>query len=145
MSFPSSSIGGTDGLLPQHLKELIGPAAEDGAVSVLNVSTALITLILEGRTSAAACSLLLGAKLTALMKKNGGIRPISVRCTITRLASECACLHAINTIPGILTPYQLGFGIPGGVEAGVHATRMYLHNLPFNKAFIKVDALSSVR
>ena len=36
-------------------------------------------------------------------------------------------------------PYQLGFGIPGEVEAAVHATRMYLHNLPSNKALIKVD------
>ena len=33
MSFPSGSSEGTDGLLPQHLKDLIGPAAENGAVS----------------------------------------------------------------------------------------------------------------
>ena len=39
----------------------------------------------------------------------------------------------------ILAPYELGFRIPGGVEAAVHATRMYLHNLPFNKAIMKVE------
>ena len=33
MLFPSGSSEGTDGLLPQHLKDLIGPAAENGAVS----------------------------------------------------------------------------------------------------------------
>ena len=148
MLFPSGSSGGTDGLLPQHLKDLIGPAAEDGAVSVLNALTALITLILEGRTPVAVRSLLFGAKLTALTKENGGLRPIAVGSTIRRLASKCACLHALNTIPDILAPHQLGFGISSGVEAAVHATRINLHNLPSNKALIKVDfenAFNSVR
>ena len=47
-----------------------------------------------------------------------------------------------------LAPQQLGFGISSGVEAAVHATRIYLHNLPSNKALIKVDfenAFNSVR
>ena len=38
MSFPSSSSGGTDGSLPQHLKDLIGPEAEDEVESVLNAA-----------------------------------------------------------------------------------------------------------
>ena len=126
----------------------MGPAAEDRAESVLNVLTALISYIVEGRTPAAVCSLLFGAKLTALTKENGGIRPIAVGCTIRRLASKCACLNAINAMPGILTPYQLEFGIPRRVEAAVHATRVHLHNLPFKKALIKMDfenAFNSVR
>ena len=68
-----------DGLLPQHLKDLIGPAAEEGALSVLNALTALTTLILEGRTPAPICPLLFGAKLTtALTKERGDIHPIAV-------------------------------------------------------------------
>ena len=77
MSFPSSSSGRTDGLLTQHLKDLIRPAAEDGAESVLNALTALITPILECRTPTAVCSLLFSAKLTALTKENGGICPVA--------------------------------------------------------------------
>ena len=114
----------------------------------MNALTALITLILEGRTPVAVCSLLFSAKLTALTKENGGLCPIAVGSTIRRLASKCACLHALNTIPDILAPHQLGFGIPSGVEAAMHATRIYLHNLPSNKALIKVDfenAFNSVR
>lgn len=112
VSFPSSSSGGTNGLLPQHLKDLIRPAAEDGAVSVLNVLTSLITLILGGRTPAAVRSLLFGAKLTAFTKESSGIRPIAVRSAIRRLASKCAFLRALNTIPDILAPHQLGFWNP---------------------------------
>lgn len=122
MSFPSRSSGGTDGLLPQHLKDLIGPAAEDGAESVLNGLTALITLILEGGTLAAACSLLFDLRRKWWHSSN---------CR-GRLASKCACLHASNSIPGILASYQLGFEIRSGVEAAVHATRVYLHNLTSN-------------
>ena len=59
MSFPSGSSRGTDGLLPQHLKDLIGPAAEVGAVSVFNVLTALITFILEHLQQYMVCCLVL--------------------------------------------------------------------------------------
>ena len=139
MSFPNGSSGGMDGLLPQHLKDLIGQAAEEGAVSVLNALTALTALILEGRTPAPIRPLLFGAKLTALTKERGGIRPIAVGGAIRRLMSKCACLHALTTIPDLLAPHQLGFGVPDGMEAAVHATRIYLSNLSTNKAIIKVD------
>jgi hypothetical protein len=86
-----------------------------------------------------------GANLTALTKKSGGIRPIAVRCTMRRLASKCACQ---KTIPQILAPHQLGYGIAGGVEAAVHTSRVYLNHLPNEKAMLKVDfrnAFNSIR
>ena len=36
-------------------------------------------------------------------------------------------------------PHQLGFSTPGGVEAAVHARRVYLKHLPTDHAMIKVD------
>ena len=74
MSFPSSSNGG-NWWFAATTSERSHWTAEDGAESVLNALTALITLILEGRTPAAVCSLLFGAKLIALMKENGDICP----------------------------------------------------------------------
>ena len=53
-----------------------------------------------------------------------------------------------KTIPNLLAPYQLGFGIAGGIEAAIHASRVYLNALPSDKALVKVDfrnAFNSIR
>ena len=147
-SFPKGSGGGPDGLLPQHLKDLTSPSAGDGGTSLLTALVGLITLILEGRTPTPIRPLFFGANLTALTKKCGGIRPIAVGYTLRRLASKCASLHALETIPNLLAPYQLGFGIAGDIEAAIHASRVYLNALPSDKALVKVDfrnAFNSIR
>ena len=128
-----------DGLLPQHLKDLTSPTAGDGAAPLLTGLIGLMVLILEGRTPPAIRPLFFGANLTALSKKGGGVRPIAVGCTLRRLASKCACVHALQSIPQLLSPHQLGFGIAGGTEAAVHASRVYLNHLPPDKAMVKVD------
>ena len=64
-------------------------------------------------------------------------------CTLRRLISKCACLHALASIPDLLAPYQLGFGIAAGVEAAIHASRVYLAHLPSNRALVKVDFQSA--
>ena len=115
-SFPKGSGGGSDGLLPQHLKDLLGPTAGDGGGSLLRSLVGLSTLILEGRIPLPIRPLFFGANLTALTKKCGGIRPIAVGCTLRRLASKCACQHALKSIPEKLAPHQLGFGVGGRVR-----------------------------
>lgn len=148
MSFPSGSGSGNEGFLSQHLKDLIGPVSQEGVMALLNALTSLVNLILEGRTPPLIRPILFGAKLTALIKEKGDVRPIAVGRTIRSLASKCACQHALTYIPNILAPHELGFGVPGGIEAAVHATRIYLSNLPNNKAILKVDfinAFNSVR
>ena len=138
VSFPNGSGGGPDGLLPQHLTDLTGPTAGDGGVSLLTSLVGLVTLILEGKVPSAIRPLFFGANLTALTK-DGGIRPIAVGCTLRRLASKCACLHALGVYPPTPAPHQLRFGVPGGREAAVHAARNYLSHSPSQKALLKVD------
>jgi hypothetical protein len=48
-SFLKGSSGGSDGLLPQHFKDLTGPSAGDGGVALLRTLVGLTILILEGR------------------------------------------------------------------------------------------------
>ena len=123
-TFPAGSGGGP---IPQHLKGLTGSTAGEGSAPLLSLLVGLITLILEGRTPPTIRPLFFGANLIALSKKDGGIRPIAVGCTLRRLASKCACHHALESIPHLLSPHQLGFGVPKGVEAAVHAARIYVH------------------
>ena len=138
-SVPKGSSGGSDGLLLQHLKDLMGPSAGDEGVALLRALVSLTTLILEGRILLSIRPLFFGGNLTALSKKSGGIRPIAVGGTLRRLASKYACQQALKSIPQLLAPHQLGFGVGGGAEAAVHASRMYLSHLPHDKAMVKVD------
>jgi hypothetical protein len=39
----------------------------------------------------------------------------------------------------LFSPTQLGFGVPGGIEAAVHAGQKVLQNLPLDEALVKLD------
>ena len=78
-SFPNGSAGGPDGLRPQHLKDLLVGAPDDHPL--LTSITELTNLQLCGQTPAVVRNSLFGAKLLAIRKKNGGIRPIAVGYT----------------------------------------------------------------
>ena len=69
------------------------------------------------------------------------MRPIAVGGTLHRLVANCAVLHALEDIPQILSPRQLGFGVPWGVDAAVHVhtSRIYLHNLKQHQLMMKID------
>ena len=77
-SFPNGSAGGSDGLRPQHLKDLIGPSANEGGVVLLRALTSLVSL----KTPSQIQPFLFGSSLVALKKKDGGVRPIAVGCTL---------------------------------------------------------------
>ena len=77
-SFPAGSAGGPDGLRPQHLKDLISPGADGSRQVLLPALVSFIGLVLNGNTPASIRPFFFGANLTALEKKNGGVRPIAV-------------------------------------------------------------------
>ena len=148
VSFPNGSAGGPDGLRPQHLKDLTSPSANEGGSLLLRALTSLVTLILRGKTPEQIRPFFFGAKLVALRKKLGGVRPIAVGCTLRRLAAKCASALVRKELPELLTPRQLGFGVPLGVDAAVHAARAYLRDLHSDQVIMKVDfknAFNSIR
>ena len=85
-SFPSGSAAGLDGLRPQHLKDMVGHSAGEAAPRLLGCLAKLLTVKLQGGVTADICPILYGAALTALRKKDGGIRPIAVGIVLRRLA-----------------------------------------------------------
>ena len=89
-----------------------------------------------------------GATLIALGKKDGGVRPIAVGCTLCRLVAKCACNSVKQAMAALPVPHQLGFGFPLGVEAAVHTTLVYLQDMPDWHLLIKLDfkyAFNSLR
>ena len=74
-SFQKSSAGGPVGLRPQHLKDML---LDDSSRQVLLPTLAsFMQLVLESRTPLSIWPFFFGANLTALHKKDGGIRPSS--------------------------------------------------------------------
>ena len=147
-SFPNGSAGGPDGLKPQHLKDMIGPSAVDGFQALLPALTSFVKLVLEGRAPSSITPYFFGANLTALQKKDGGVRPIAVGCTLRRLAAKVAGSKMMEEMGELLAPRQLGYGVRGGAEAAVHAARLYLLDLDPTKAVLKLDfknAFNSIR
>ena len=81
-SFPSGSVGGPDGLLPQHLKDLTSNSAGFGGKMLLEALTSFTNLVLSGNTPVEMQPLFFGEILTALKKKEGSVRSIAVGCTL---------------------------------------------------------------
>ena len=62
-------------------------------------------------------------------------------CTLSRLVAKIhvAGYMVMEDMTDLLAPKQLGYGVKGGAEAAVHATRLYLNNLQPDHAIIKLD------
>ena len=128
-SFPNGSAGGPDGLRPQHLKDMVGLSTTGGGHALLSALTSFLSLVLAGRTPPSFCPYFFSANLIALQKKDGGVRPIAIGCTLRRLADNVASGKVLEDMAALLAPHQLGYGVKGGAEAAVHSARLFLHNL----------------
>ena len=146
-SFPNGSAGGPDGLMPQHLKDLISSGAGSGREAILSTLASFVELVLSGNTPTSVRPFFFGANLIAL-QKGGGVRPIAVGCTLRRLVAKVAGMKVMDEMAALLAPRQLGYGVRNGAEAAVHAARLYLRNLDPTIAIVKLDfqnAFNSIR
>ena len=115
---------------------------------LLEALTSFSNLVLKGLVPSSIRPFFLGASLIALNKEGGGVRPIAVGSTFRRLVAKVASWAIKSEMSAFLAPFQLGFGVKGGVEAAIHAARCYLHHLTPGHAVIKLDfknAFNSVR
>ena len=81
-SFPKGSAGGPDGLRPYHLQDPTGATAGEGGVLLVQGLTSFVNHVLSNKTPPEISPFFFGAAITALNKKDGGIRPIAVGCTL---------------------------------------------------------------
>ena len=122
--FSDSSGGGVDGLRPIHLQDPISnQAAEAGNRLILSL-TSLVNTFINVQISDYASILCFSANLTALRKKDGGIRPIAVGNILRRLTSKVANYFASHKVSTFFRPVQLGVSVKNASEAAVHSARI---------------------
>ena len=65
-----------------------------------------------------------------------------------RLSAKCATKSVQRKFAEFFGPSQLGFGIPGGCEAAVHASRRFMNDPSSGDVFLKLEfqnAFNSIR
>ena len=136
-SFPTGSFGGTDGLRPRHIIDLV--CCKMAGHELLSALTSFINVLLDGRCHPDVIPVLFGRNLTALQKKAGSIRPIAVGYTWRRIAAKCANAYAITKLADYFASCQLGVGISGDCDAVVHATRRFVQTMPNDCVIAKLN------
>jgi hypothetical protein len=122
-----------------HLKEVLRPEVGHQRELLLVQLTALVNRIVSNELPDYIRPVLLGANITALNKKNGGIRPIAVGETIRRVACKCVMRQVEPELSSLLVPLQLGCGARAGLDAAIHSTRDKLYSDVESGIFLKLD------
>ena len=140
-SFCPSSAGVIDGLRPEHLKDLIAPQTAQAGQRLLKALANLCSKLLRGQIPHHASDHLFAAKLTALRKKDGGIRPIAVGNVFRPFATKIAAKRVMPELRRQIPPVQLGVGISGGCEAAAHTVHAFVQPpvVPGSIVLVKLD------
>lgn len=129
---PISRAPGGTGFRLEHLQAIVGAGGRDTLYKLCNH-------ILAGGVPAEARPYFAGARLFALAKEQGGVRPIACGEVLRRvvatmvcrqLKSEFAEYFASGPLGGQQIPAQLGVGVRGGGEVMVHGLQVALENNP---------------
>ena len=89
----------------------------DALVSFMNL------ILFPGKVPLEVRKIFYGANLTALSKKDGGVRPIAVGFTLRRLAAKIVMNANKDFCSEHFSPNQLGVWSPKGAESTVQAVR----------------------
>ena len=95
-SFPAGSSGGPDGLLPQHLKDLLNPPSGVTA-PFLSALSSFVSHVLNGNTPTALRHVFFGARLVALTQRDSPAVGSTLSALLLKLAVH---LFLIFLAPG---------------------------------------------
>ena len=140
-SFPIASAPGRSYLRPEHLKEALKCPAISNGQDLLDKLTRLINLLISGKPPVSFAEYFCGARLIALKKEKGGVRPIAVGEILRRLAAKCVSLSVVPLASELLFPSQIGVGLRNSCETAVHTVREILHKFGHRNDLVlaKVD------
>ena len=141
-SFPNGTAPGPSCLRANHLKEAVFCPSPIRAEVALKGLVGIVNLLSAGCAPRCIIPFLCGASLIACQKKDGGLRPIAIGEVLRRLTSKCVARAVQSEAVDILSPLQVGVGIPAGCEAIVHSLASLLNNssiLPESRCVLLVD------
>ena len=133
---PKRSSPGPNGSRFEHWAVL---AADPGA---LKPGAELVVDFLLGDVPAEALQANLGARLMALRKPTGGIRPVAVGSVVRRLAAKTACAVCKGQVAGAVGPHQYGVGRAAGCEL-VHKSITALVDEDSSRTVLAYDAVNA--
>jgi hypothetical protein len=139
-SFPKGSTGGRDGFVPQFYVDLLScPVAANRDAFTTNF-TKFQNLCLSGKIPRRLAPFVASAPIHPAIKPKGGIRPIAVGEAHRRVTSKLAVAAVRAEMAALLSPLQVGVGIPNGNEAIIHALNHLLSpGWPPDHFVLKVD------
>ena len=108
MSFPNGSAAGPDKIVPQIARDLVSKSNGSAGLIFLKSLTKLINLIGNGKVPKPLRPFFFGAKLIALIKIDGVLRPIAIGNTLRRIASKCAGSMALFERQNFFGNVQVG-------------------------------------
>jgi hypothetical protein len=110
------SVGGPTRLSRDHLVTCIGDPAQGGLL--LSALTQRVNELVDLPLASTQRQWFFGARLVALAKKDGGVRPVAVGEISRRiLAKALLARHSLTLGQLLLRSGQVGVGIPSGAEA----------------------------
>lgn len=139
-SFPAASSPGPLGLRAEHLRICVNSSSR-----FLPSLTIVVNMLLSGRLLPALAPFMAGANLSALLKKDGGTRPLACGNVLRRLASKCICAVLKPQCPDFFLPFQHGVSVPGGAESIIHHVRSLFEKDPsgLDLGLLKIDFLNA--
>ena len=137
-SFPLDSAPGPSGLRIQHLLEAL-TTSHSGALT--EQLAQMVELLAQGSAPEELATHLAGAKLLALKKPKGGVRPVAIGEVMRRIVGKCLCATIKEEAQEFFEPLQVGVACKLGVDAAVHTCRKWanLHKHSQNKVMLKID------
>ena len=120
-SFRKGTAAGPTVLRAEHLRAATLSAPPNRRAKALEAVSRLVNIMTAGDVPEEVAPYLSGARMQAGIKKDGGLRPIAVGNLFRRLTSKCAMSGVSERAAKLLSPHQLGVGVPGGLEAAIHA------------------------
>jgi hypothetical protein len=106
--FPKASSGGLDRLSPQHLKDMFLNVVENSVKGEnKDILTDFVNFILAGNTPYFIRPVFFGARLVALKKPDGGIRPIAIGNSLRRLCAKLVNSWATKKLKDTFPPFNL--------------------------------------
>ena len=104
--FKTTSAGAMSGLRPAHLRFFLGTHSQ---VDILVRMTEVVNKMLTGTLPVMTRRYVCGANLTALAKKDGGLRPIACGDVWRRLTAKCVCKNFADDFRGSLARSSSGW------------------------------------